>query len=168
MDLPSFPGPTQLPPSLLQATCHALACKNVLVTLYMSFAMPTYPYHLSWYYTTKGTSIANSWAVTFHLVSFPAIFFNTATKQNKQAFSYRLSAMHVRKLAVLYVISCPDPTREERVWWHLTVPSGFNNNVDCFRLRIFQLPTCCWKNNLWLQWEILGYFGTMTQHFFGA
>ena len=43
-------------------------------------------------------------------------FFNTATKQNKQAFSYRLSAMRVRKLAVLYVISCPDPTREERVW----------------------------------------------------
>ena len=33
------------------------------------------------------------------------------------------------------LVSCPDPTRQERVWWHLADSSG-SINVACFRQRI--------------------------------
>ena len=68
----------------------------------------------------------------------------------------------------LEVVSCPDTTWEERVWWHLTNSSGFIN-VDCFMEWIFQPPITLQRTQSAVQqWKILGYFSTMTQHFFSA
>ena len=52
------------------------------------------------------------------------------------------------------VVSCPDPTREERIWWCLTDLSGLIN-VDCFPWRIFKPPIMLQKTgwntgNSWL------------------
>ena len=36
--------------------------------------------------------------------------------------------VHVHRYVLIYVVSCPDPTCEERVWWHPTDSSGFSTN----------------------------------------
>ena len=37
------------------------------------------------------------------------------------------------------LVSSPDPTQEERIWWHPADPSGFIN-VDCFQESNFSPP----------------------------
>ena len=56
----------------------------------------------------------------------------------------------------IFLVSSPDPTREERVWWHSAILLGFIN-VDYFLGRIFHPPITLQKTL-----ETICYFSTMT------
>ena len=64
------------------------------------------------------------------------------------------------------LVSSPDPTQEESVWWHPADLSGFIN-IDDFLERKFSLPiTLQETQSVVATPETLGYFSAMTQHFF--
>ena len=65
---------------------------------------------------------------------------------------------------------CSDPTPRERVWWHLADSSGFVH-IDRFLpilVRNLQPPITLQKTQSVVKTpESLGFFSTMTHHFFG-